>query len=178
MKIIKRILLVLIVLIGLLAGIGMLLPSQAHVERSLEISAPAESIFPLIANFKENSKWSPWHALDPDMKQTFTGEEGTVGSKVAWVSEHKHVGTGSQEITALDPNKRIETHLDFGKQGTAEAYFQFDEANGGCTLTWGFDSDLGNNPIGRYFGLMFDSMIGPSYEEGLNNLKTLAEAGK
>ena len=178
MKIIKRILLGLVALVVLLVCIAFVLPSEAHVERSLAIEAPAERIYPLIANFKENNKWSPWHALDPEMKQTFTGEDGTVGSKVAWESEHKHVGSGSQEITALDPNKRIETSLDFGAQGTAEAFFQFDEANGTCIVTWGFDCDLGNNPISRYFGLMFDGMIGPMYEEGLNNLKALAEAGE
>jgi len=37
-------------------------------------------------------------------------------------------------------------------------------------------SDGGNNPIGRYFGLMFDSMIGGDYETGLAKLKQLAEA--
>jgi hypothetical protein len=177
MKIVKRILAFLAALIVVLAVVGFLLPTNAHVERNIEINAPAEKIFPLIANLKENGKWSPWHARDPDMKQTFTGEDGKVGSKVAWESQNKKVGTGTQEVTALVPNERVETHLDFGAQGNADAYFQIDEAGGTCSLTWGFDSDLGNNPVGRYFGLMFDGMIGPMYEEGLANIKELAEAG-
>jgi len=177
MKIIKRILTTLALLIVVLAVVGFLLPSHAHVERSIVINAPAEAFFPLIANLKENSQWSPWHARDPDMKQTFTGEDGKVGSKVAWESQDKHVGTGTQEITLLVPNERIETHLDFGDQGAADAYFQFDETDGTCKVTWGFDSELGNNPVGRYFGLMFDGMIGPMYDEGLGKIKELAEAG-
>ena len=112
------------------------------------------------------------------MKQTYTGDDGKVGSKVAWESDNKDVGVGSQEITALDPNKRIETHLDFGAHGTAEAYFDFVETDGTTTVTWGFDCEMGNNPIGRYFGLMMDGMVGSKYEEGLNNLKTLAESGE
>ena len=42
---------------------------------------------------------------------------------------------------------------------------------------WGFDVELSRNPIERYFGLMFDSMIGADYERGLENLKKLVESG-
>ncbi len=35
---------------------------------------------------------------------------------------------------------------------------------------------VGMNPIGRYMGLMFDSMIGKDYEAGLAELKKLVEA--
>ena len=45
----------------------------------------------------------------------------------------------------------------------------------GTKITWGFDSDLGMNPIARWMGLMFDSWIGADYETGLANLKNLVE---
>ena len=45
-------------------------------------------------------------------------------------------------------------------------------------VVWSNEGDLGANPINRYFGLMMDRMIGPDFEEGLNNLKRKVEAGK
>jgi len=37
--------------------------------------------------------------------------------------------------------------------------------------------DLGNNPIARYAGLMFDKWIGGDYEKGLARLKQVMEQG-
>jgi effector-binding domain-containing protein len=70
----------------------------------------------------------------------------------------------------------VQTHLDFGKQGTAEAYFELEAADGGTEITWSLDTEFGWDLVGRYFGLMMDRMIGAEYEKGLANLKQLAES--
>jgi hypothetical protein len=36
---------------------------------------------------------------------------------------------------------------------------------------------MGMNPIGRWFALLMDKMLGPDFEGSLNNLKELAEKG-
>lgn len=87
------------------------------------------------------------------------------------------VGSGSQEIVAVDPGGRVEVALDFGTQGNGIAYYQLDQSGSGTRVTWGFDTDFGNDLAGRYFGLLFDRFIGPDYERGLSNLKTLTESG-
>jgi hypothetical protein len=43
----------------------------------------------------------------------------------------------------------------------------------GTTNVWDFRTDLGNNPVARHFGLMFDKWIGADYENGLARLKVL-----
>ena len=48
-------------------------------------------------------------------------------------------------------------------------------ADGGTEVTWGFETDLGMNPVGRWMGLMMDSWIGADYEAGLARLKALVE---
>jgi len=35
---------------------------------------------------------------------------------------------------------------------------------------------MGAGPVGRYFGLVMDRMVGPDFDEGLANLKKLAES--
>ena len=77
--------------------------------------------------------------------------------------------------TMLEPDSKVETALDFGDQGTATATFDLEPEGSETKVTWGFSTDLGFNPVARYFGLMFDSWIGADYEAGLANLKALVE---
>ena len=64
----------------------------------------------------------------------------------------------------------------FGEQGNALASVVLEPAGAGTKVTWGLDTDLGFNPIARYFGMMMDGMVGPDYEKGLARLKAVAES--
>jgi hypothetical protein len=66
--ILKKIVLALVVLIVLLAAVGMLLPRNVHVERSIVIDAPAATVFALLDGYKQFNKWSPWAVYDPNAK--------------------------------------------------------------------------------------------------------------
>lgn len=149
-------------------------PRQRHIERSVDIEASPAELFTLLNGFARFNEWSPWHKQEPDADYTFSGPDTGVGAKMAWVG--KKVGTGSQEITAVDEPKRITVALDFGKQGTATAYYDLQPRGEATRVTWGFDTDLGNNPVQRYFGLMLERFLGPQYEQGLADLKALAES--
>jgi effector-binding domain-containing protein len=99
-----------------------------------------------------------------------------------WSGDPRLVGNGWQEITGSQPYSMVRTHLDFDRQGQADAYFQLSEMASGVHLTWGFDTDLleGQGFLGgilaKYFGLFFDQWIGSDYEQGLANLKAFAES--
>ena len=43
-------------------------------------------------------------------------------------------------------------------------------------MRWALDTDMGAGPVGRYFGLMMDSMVGADFAAGLQNLKLLLES--
>ncbi len=43
-------------------------------------------------------------------------------------------------------------------------------------MTWGLYSDLGNNPLMRYLGLVMEKFIGEDFDEGLVNLKAHIES--
>lgn len=176
MKWIKRLIIGLVGIVVVFAGVGFLLPGTVHVERSVAINAPADKVFPYVTDFRKFNKWSPWAQVDPTTKYVFEGETGEPGAKMSWTSEHPNVGAGSQTILAVDPNKRVEVELDFGDQGTATAFYSLVPSGTATEVTWGFDTDLGSNPLARYFGLMFDAWIGADYEKGLASLKMLVEA--
>ncbi len=178
MRWIKRILLILLVLILVLVGASYLLPGKAEVSRSVTINAPAAAIFPFVNSMQATEKWSPWLARDPETKLAYSGPEAGVGNTLSWSSEHPQVGSGSQEIIESVENQFVRTALDFGSMGTANASFTLQPEGDQTEISWGFESDLGMNPMSRWMGLMMDEWVGGDYERGLSNLKELVESGQ
>lgn len=175
MRFLKRIFLTLIILVLVLAGASFLLPGKAEVSRSVTINAPAEAIFPYVNSMQETEKWSPWLSRDPETKLSYSGPEAGVGNTLNWASEHPQVGTGSQEVIESVQNQTVKTALDFGPMGKATASFVLQPKGEETQVTWGFESDLGLNPMSRWMGLMMDKWVGTDYERGLENLKALVE---
>ncbi len=178
MKILKR---VIVVFVGLFAVVfvgAYFLPSTVSLSREVVIAAPASKIFPHINDLKKNQVWSPWAQMGSEMKLVFSGPANGVGQKSTWHSDNSKVGTGSQEITASMLNTHVTTKLNFGEMGTATAAWDLEKQGSNTKVIWSFETDLGNNPVMRWMGLRFDSMIGSDYEAGLAKLKTIVEAEK
>lgn len=175
MRIIGKLAVGLLILVAILAATAFLLPREIEVSRSIVINAPAEKIFPHVNNLRKWDAWSPWAKMDPDAVFEYSGSDQGVGQEVTWRSDRRDVGNGSQKITQSIANKRVSTALDFGDMGTATAAFQFEPEGSSTRVTWGFETDTGNNPLERWFGLMMDKWIGGAYEQGLDNLKSVAE---
>ena len=173
---------VIVIAFVLFLSVGLFLPRNVHVERSIEIDRPASTVFVLLNSYRTFASWSPWAARDPDARYEFSGPESGVGARLSWSGDPRLVGSGWQEITESRPYSLIRTRLDFDQQGAAESYFQLDETSSGVRVTWGFDTDLteGQGFLGgylaKYFGLLFDKWIGTDYEQGLAGLKVFTES--
>jgi effector-binding domain-containing protein len=161
--------------IALLAVIGLLLPRYVHIERAISIKAPQATVFTVINSFTYFNKWSPWFQLDPNAKYTFEGPRSGVGARMSWVGDPATMGNGGQSIITSEPWSRVQTDIDFGPQGKAIGTHTITTDGGETRVVWGFNTDLGLNPVSRYLGLMFDTMIGRDYERGLQGLKTFVE---
>lgn len=176
MRILKWLLGIVVLLVLVFLAGAYLLPREVAVARSIEIDAPAADIFPHVNSMQATQAWSPWLDRDPNVELTYSGPEAGVGNRMAWTSENRQVGTGTQEVIASTPDSHVATALDFGPMGTATASFDLVEAGDSTTVTWGFSSDNGMNPMLRWMGLMMDGMVGGDYEAGLANLKALVES--
>ena len=175
MKLIKRLLLSVAALIVILILASYFLPQKQHVERSIDISAPAEIIYPHLANPKLFSEWSPWSSIDPNMKTTYSGAASGEGAGMTWQSDNQSVGTGTWVITKAVENESVEVNMDFGDQGGATSFFTLEPNGQNTKVIWGFDTDAGMNPIMRYMGLLMDKMVGNEYAKGLVALKQKLE---
>jgi hypothetical protein len=172
---IRKILLGVALIAVVLVLVGFLLPRNAHVERSTRIDRPAASIYSIVNSMRQFPKWSPWQDLDPNMKQQFDGPADGVGARMSWSGNDK-VGSGTQVITGSTPDKLVNFDVDFGKMGVAKAAIRLVPDGNATDVTWTLDVDMGAGPIGRYFGMMMDRMVGKDYATGLAKLKRLSES--
>ena len=176
MNVIKKVVVTFAVLIGVLFAVGLVLPKTAHVERSIAINAPPVMVFTVLNGFRQFDRWSPWADIDPNAKTTIEGPEAGVGAKMSW-SGNAEVGSGSQEILESTSPSHIKVRLTFGDfGGDFIATYTLTPEGQGTKVVWSFDADYGSSVVGRYFGLLSDSMLGPDYEKGLGRLKAFVES--
>ena len=132
----------LLIVLVLLIGIGLFLPSSASVERSIVVAAPPEQVFTRIDSMRAFHDWSPWRTLDPSTEYAFTGPDRGVGSRMTWQSGNEAVGSGSQEITTSVPPREVETLMQFGDDGHGRARFVLEPVEGGTRVRWQFETSL------------------------------------
>jgi hypothetical protein len=173
MRAIKRLILGVFLLALVMIAVAFALPRNVSVERSAVINAPESDVFPYVNNLRKFNEWSPWSAKDPEMQVGYAGPAQGKGARMTWDS--REFGTGTQEIVASEPNRSVEVALDFGDQGNGIATWTLFPSGAGTKVSWGFRTDMGNNPVSRWMGLMFDRWIGKDYEEGLARLKQAVE---
>lgn len=174
MQLLKLVFYFLLFLTLALVGIAYLLPREVASERSIVIDRPAATVYTVLASMQRFNAWSPWVERDPAAEYSFSGPAIGPGSSMQWKG-NEQVGSGSQTIVDVTPFERIDISLDFGPQGVADAHYALESTDAGTRVTWGFRTDLGRNPVSRYFGLLMDGFIGKDYEKGLASLKALVE---
>jgi len=176
MRLLIRVVVFVMVLLVGLVGIGFLLADKVHVERSAKIMASPSTLYAVVNSFDKFDQWSPWADLDPHVKVERSGPASGVGARYTWHG-NADVGAGSQEIIASTPDSEVKIELDFeGFDQPSTTTLAIKPDGNGSLVTWSMDSELGSNPIHRYFGLMMDKYIGQDYEKGLGRLKVLAES--
>ncbi|MGQ7868160.1 SRPBCC family protein [Sunxiuqinia sp. sy24] len=175
MKTLKKFFIGLLFILIAMTVIAFFLPRQVHVERKGTIQAPAKVVFNQVNNLHTWDKWAVWNQMDPNMKVNF--ENTGIGKDAAytWESEDPNLGSGKLTITASVPYDSIATTMNFMEKGLSTGYFLFEESGQTTTVTWAFNSDLGYNPLARWMGLLYDSMVGADFKKSIKNLKIVAE---
>jgi uncharacterized protein YndB with AHSA1/START domain len=177
MKILKRILFSVLGLVALLLIIALFVKKDYAVEREITINKPKQEVFAYVKSLRNQNSFSKWGSMDPNMKTSYTGTDGTVGSVSAWQG-NSDVGTGEQEIKKITEGERIDFELRFKDpiEVTNYAYMTTEAVSNKQTkVKWAFN---GKTPYP--FNLMclvmdMDQMIGGDLEVGLSNLKKQME---
>jgi len=171
-----------IVTVVLTAGIAAVLvfaltkPDNFRVERSLAVKAPADAIYPVVADFHFWTSWSPYEGRDPAMKRSFGGTALGKGATYAW-DGNNNVGAGQMEILEASTPSKLRIKLDFARpfEGHNIAEFTFVPQGDATLVTWAM---YGPAPFLSKLMQVFvnmDGMIGKDFEAGLASLKKLTE---
>ncbi|MBX7059942.1 MAG: SRPBCC family protein [Leptospirales bacterium] len=164
---------VIVALLAIFVVGGLVLPSKTTLSRSVVIQAPPAAIFAHLNDLRKFYAWSPWKDMEPEAEVKFSEAVSGPGASYSW--HGKKLGEGSMTISRLEPNRMLETALDFKEQGKALARFELQTVEGGTQVTWFFESEAPGFGD-RWMGLVMQSMLGGQYETGLQALKKVVEA--
>ena len=171
----KIVLLVIVCLLAITLIYAAIKPDRFHVERSVDIKAPPEKIFPFINNLHSWNEWTPYNK-DPAMKKTYSGSASGKGAAYAWEG-NKDVGKGDIAITESIPASRItfDLHMIEPFEGRNVATFTLQPAGDSTRVTWSLDDKqkFMVKLIGIFMNM--DKMIGKDFEAGLAKLKIVSE---
>ena len=176
MRFIKTAAVVLIILVVTVAVIGLFLPAQYSVERSIVVNASPEKVHEYVGDLKKWDEWAPWKGEDPSIVVTLGEKTSGVGASQSWVGDS---GTGALTITESSPDNGIKYDLLFDG-GTYECsgsikYYRL--TDGDTRVAWAMTGDMGKSLTSGYFALLMDTMVGNMFEKGLKNLKNAVEKG-
>jgi uncharacterized protein YndB with AHSA1/START domain len=148
-------------------------PSEAHLEKSIVINAPSATIFPYVSNLKKFNEWSPWDKMDPDVKHTYEGTEGTVGSKMNW--NGPKTDTGSMWVEEIDPDKSVKMGLQFGNfDAKYHCKFILSPEGTSTKVTWTYDGP-NDGLTGKALWVFMGTLLGTQFQDGLKDLKAMVE---
>lgn len=150
-------------------------PDDFLISRSTDIKATPEAIYPLINNFHEWEKWSPYEHIDADLKKTFSGSKSGVGAVYEY--DGKKAGAGRMEITDSNEPNKIDLRLLLIKPMPADNIVNFNlEYKGNLTkVTWQMTGK--NKLVNKIADLILDidKLVGKDFEKGLKSLKEVVE---
>lgn len=174
MKALRVILIILIVLFAAYCVWMFTLPKNYKVSRSEIVDTSPEQVYNYVSDFKNWPEWLPWYENDSTMVANFGEQTQGVGASYNWSSENS--GSGEQEITEADPPNSMKTHIKF--KGTfdseSDGFWKIEEENNGKTrITWGFEGEMPF--LMRSMGYFMEDQVGPSFEQGLDNIREKLE---
>lgn len=163
----KKILIGLAVIIGIILIIAAFQPDTYTVERKGTVAAPPAVVFAHINDFHEWPRFNPWHDLDTTMTYAYEGSPSGVGAVVIWTGKEQG-GKGRMTIAESRPNTYTKVDMQFIEpfEGRATTEFGLKPDGAGTELTWTMTGE--HNFFSKVMCLFMsmDKIIGEQYEKG------------
>jgi uncharacterized protein YndB with AHSA1/START domain len=174
LKVLKWLAITLAALVAVLFVGGYALSPEFRAVRTTVVNAAPDKVYALLADPRQWKRWTVWNQRDPAMAITYSGPASGAGAGWAWQSPTE--GDGKMTFTAAEPGRRLAYDLFFPDFGTtSNGALELVPEGSGTRVTWTMNGNMGSNPLLRWIALFGDRMVGPDFEAGLANLKSLAE---
>src|SRR5690606_20873517 len=179
MKLLKSLLIILLILVAIPLILALFVTKDYALERDTVINVSKDRVFDYIKLLKNHDDFSIWSQRDSTMNTSYTGVDGTVGFVYSWESNNSNLGSGEQEIVAIQDGKRIDFQLRFKEpmESTSSAYMITDSLGVDKTrLTWGFKGHMYYPLNAILFFVNMDTMLGDDIQKSLDSLKLQLES--
>lgn len=177
MKWFFRIIMLVIGAFVLAAGAGYFVSPEIKVERSSDVYALPEDVFPYLSNLQSHEVWSPWH--DGEFHKGFQVSESSieVGQTSAWMCETDDCLPGTEKIMAVHYPSYVQTDLNLDGQVAKASYGLIENNNGGTTILIVVEKELGGFPyIQRLFKFREIAALESRLDRALGQLTELLKA--
>ena len=173
-KFFKALSVTLLLLILIVIIIGLFLPPNYTVNRSIIIDAKPAAIHEYVGDLKKWREWEPWSEQDPTIITNYGDKTSGIGASQSWIGKD---GDGQLILTSSSPAKGIEYDVlfDSGKYECKSAMVYEPMEDGQTKVTWSMQGYMDKPIIGGYIALIMESITGPMFERGLDNLKKQVE---
>ena len=173
MKVLKIIGLMIVTVVLVLVIVGLFLPTNYAVSRSVVISSEASHVHEYVNNLEKWEAWEPWKEADPTIVTTLGEKTFGVGASQSWTGAE---GSGSLKFISSSPTEGVAYDLYFDNQSEkCDGAMMYETEENNTKVIWKMSGDM-NMPIaGGYLACMMDEMVGPMFERGLDKLKTAVE---
>lgn len=173
MKALKIFGFIIIIVVAVFLIVPAFLPADVSVSVVKQINAKPELVFRQVNSLKNWLAWSPFEK-DTTLVNTFAGPDRGVGAKRQWKSEK--TGEGTMTIVKSKPYEFIENQLTFGPDEQGVGSWSFEPVDNGVNVSWTIHVTGLKYPFGKWSGLFMNSLLKPMLENGLTNLKKVAES--
>ena len=149
--------------------LGVVLPGRWTVERSLDIPAAPEQVFPYLNDVSLWATWTPW----PDAEARLFGPDVGVGAGRSW--NDPEFGDGVFTIVESVANESVGYRVEV-EEGSmiTEGRIVLESSAGGTHVTWREAGNFGWNPILGFVARIMDRLQGRELERGLERLRTVS----
>jgi len=166
-----------ILLFVAICAFGFFLTDTQTIERSIEIEAYPEDVFPYINDLRAYSQWAPLHAQLIGPQIVYGGADAGVGQTMAWQNGSGAYPFGSQEIVQSQPGEFVQVQANLsGRAATATHAILLSEDGESVTVLTKSDIPLGGFPyLERVRSKLRTGWFNDQFDASLMRLKTISE---
>lgn len=150
--------------------VGVFLPGEWRVERSVVVEAAPDRVFPLLDELRRWEEWTPW----PGVEMSYEGPAAGAGAARRW--DDRTMGDGVFRVVASEASDFLAYEVAVQDSTIlTEGRLTLDEVGGATRITWTESGDFGWNPLMGYVALGMDRLQGRELAKALERLAAVVE---
>lgn len=172
MRILRLLIISAVLLFLIVTGMSLLIPFDVRISRATNMKASPAAVWTYVDDMRQWKEWNPFFSGPVDSQVVYTDTAGgkpaglnVTGTSVRWMEKKNDERIASMNKKGFKPvltGWHIITH----------------PATDSTTVQWYMDFKLRWYPWEKFSSLLFEKNYGTRMEQGLNNLKKLAESNR